>query len=302
MKFRLPPGTFPELELANEDMDNMENVAAMIVDSTIEDFERLRLNDNGLTDKRWKPLKRKAGVMLYEDRSMRESLKRESSLSDAPSRIHPLMAVGTTRGELNELMFGLLNPTREEMLAKSACTGDYLTDCAELASIISPTPSDPLRSLQRLLLNARMKKLAWMLNHNQRQSLDTSKKPNNECSSCGCSVGRSILSGRRQCTLCSSVVCPQCRVPLKVARDVPNMFTKEKKAAPKTRYEKTTVCRPCLREVDRTDSLDVAIDEIRRASPLLAAESGLAVTSASSLFSLINSDQFDRDFFFHSYQ
>ncbi|KAL4173642.1 hypothetical protein KRP22_005592 [Phytophthora ramorum] len=124
MRFRLPAGTFPELELAKEDMDNMEDVAAMIVDSAIDEFERLRLDNNGLADKRWKPIKRKAGVMLYEDRSM----------------------------------------------------------------------------------------------------------------------------------------------------------------------------------PDRTDALDVAIDEIRRASPLLAAESGMAVTSASSLFSLINSDKFDRDCFFHSYQ
>ncbi|ETI45369.1 hypothetical protein F442_09931 [Phytophthora nicotianae P10297] len=419
MKFRLPPGTFPELDLAKEDMDNMENVAAMIVDAAIEDFEQLRLDNNGFADKRWKPIKRKAGVVLYEDRSMRESIKRESSLSEMPQPcgIHPLMAHGTTRGELNELMFGLLNPTREEMLAKSACTGDYLTDCAELASIISPTPSNPLRSLQvkwsligrgpmfvsvvirprdfvylestgialdshgqhvgynlrhsvevpgvrelhehqivranisfcrlfrqkregfievfmtgcvdamgyrypiytsiimtqitdallsfqRLLLNARMKKLAWMLN-NKRQTRDPIKKPTNECSSCGGNLGSVILYGRRECKICSNVVCPHCRVPLKVAwkpRDDPNMFTIERKTAAKTRFEKALVCRPCLRKAERTDALDVAIDEIRRASPLLAVESGLAVTSASSLFSLINSDQFDRDCFFHSYQ
>ncbi|KAG7391031.1 hypothetical protein PHYPSEUDO_006166 [Phytophthora pseudosyringae] len=419
MKFRLPPGTFPELELAKEDMDNMENVAAMIVDSAVEDFERLRLDNNGFADKRWKPIKRKAGVMLYEDQSMRESIKRESMMSDKPpvSGIHPLMAHGTTRGELNELMFGLLNPTRDDMLAKSACTGDYLTDCAELASIISPTPSNPLCSLQvkwsligrgpmfvsvvirprdfvylestgialdsqgehvgyslrhsvevpgvrelhdhqivranisfcrlfrqkreglievfmtgcvdamgyrypiytsivmtqiadallsfqRLLVNARMKKLAWMLN-NKRQTKDASKKTKNECSSCACNLGRAILSGRRECKICSNVVCSQCLVPLKVTwtpRDDPNMFANQKVAANNTRFEKARVCRPCLRNVERTDALDVAIDEIRRASPLLAAESGLAVTSASSLFSLINSDQFDRDCFFHSYQ
>ncbi|OWZ20589.1 hypothetical protein PHMEG_0004968 [Phytophthora megakarya] len=119
MKFCLPPGTFPELDLVKEDMDNMENVASMIINSAIEDFETLRLDNNGLADKRWRPLKRKTGVMLYEDRSMRESIKRESLLSDAtPCGIRPLMAHGTTRGELNELMFGLLNPTREEMLAK----------------------------------------------------------------------------------------------------------------------------------------------------------------------------------------
>ncbi|KAG3172200.1 hypothetical protein PI126_g1517 [Phytophthora idaei] len=188
MKFRLSPGTFSELDLAKEDMENMENVAAMIVDSAIEDFELLRLDKNGFADKRWKPIKRKAGVVLYEDRSMRESIKRESTLSEMPQPcgIHPLMAHGTTR-------------------------------------------------------------VAW--------------KP----------------------------------------RDGPNMFTNEKKTAAMTRFEKALVCRPCLRKVERTDALDVAIDEIRRASPLLAAESGLAVTSASSLFSLINSDQFDRDCFFHTY-
>ncbi|KAG2952594.1 hypothetical protein PC117_g2672 [Phytophthora cactorum] len=206
MKFRLSPGTFSELDLAKEDMDNMENVAAMIVDSAIEDFELLRLDKNGFADKRWKPIKRKAGVVLYEDRSMRENIKRESTLSEMPQPcgIHPLMAHGTTR----------------------------------------------------------------------------------------------------ECKICSSIVCPHCRVPLKVAwkpRDGPNMFTNEKKTAAMTRFEKALVCRPCLRKVERTDALDVAIDEIRRASPLLAAESGLAVTSASSLFSLINSDQFDRDCFFHTY-
>uniref|UniRef100_H3GS30 FYVE-type domain-containing protein n=1 Tax=Phytophthora ramorum TaxID=164328 RepID=H3GS30_PHYRM len=419
MRFRLPAGTFPELELAKEDMDNMEDVAAMIVDSAIDEFERLRLDNNGLADKRWKPIKRKAGVMLYEDRSMRESLKRESTWSATPPStvIHSLMAFGTTRGELNELMFGLLNPTREEMLAKSACTGDYLTDCAELASIISPTPSNPLRSLQvkwsligrgpmfvsmvirprdfvylestgialdnqgehvgfnlrhsvevpgvrelgdhqivranisfcrlfrqkreglievymsgcvdamgyrypiytsivitqiadallsfqRLLLNARMKKLAWMLN-NKKQPRDASKKSKSECSSCGCNLGRMILSGRRECTICRKLVCPPCRVPLKVAwkpREDPNLFANENQTTMKVRFEKAQVCRPCLHIADRTDALDVAIDEIRRASPLLAAESGMAVTSASSLFSLINSDKFDRDCFFHSYQ
>ncbi|POM62215.1 hypothetical protein PHPALM_28654, partial [Phytophthora palmivora] len=98
MKFCLPSGTFPELDLAKEDMDNMENVASVIVNSAIEDFESLRLDNNRLTDKRWKPIKRKAGVMLYEDRSMRESIKRESMISDVtPSGIRPLMAHGTTR-------------------------------------------------------------------------------------------------------------------------------------------------------------------------------------------------------------
>ncbi|KAL4158053.1 hypothetical protein PRNP1_003833 [Phytophthora ramorum] len=208
MRFRLPAGTFPELELAKEDMDNMEDVAAMIVDSAIDEFERLRLDNNGLADKRWKPIKRKAGVMLYEDRSMRESLKRESTWSVTPpsTGIHSLMAFGTTRGELNELM---------------------------------------------------------------------------------------------------KLVCPPCRVPLKVAwkpREDPNLFANENQTTMKVRFEKAQVCRPCLHIADRTDALDVAIDEIRRASPLLAAESGMAVTSASSLFSLINSDKFDRDCFFHSYQ
>ncbi|RLN92902.1 hypothetical protein BBJ28_00009746 [Nothophytophthora sp. Chile5] len=422
MKFSLPPGTFPALELANEDMDDMENVAAMLVDSAIAEYEHHRLENNGFADrKRWKPIKQLAGVTMYEDRSVKQGGKRESVNPAAPppsSGIHALMAFGTTRGDLNELMFGLLNPTREEMLAKSACTGDYLTDCAELASIISPTPSNPLRSLQvkwsligkgpplvsviirprdfvylestgialdsqgehvgynlrhsvevagvreleehqivranisfcrlfrqkrdgvievfmagcvdamgyrypihssivmtqiadallscqRLLLNARMKKLAWMLSTNNQVLVapSTGRNTKNKCSSCGCSIGRQILHSRRTCRLCAGPVCPHCRVPLKVAwtsREGGGEFGEKNVLQGTTRREKALVCRPCLRKVDLTSAVEVAVDEIRRASPLLAAESGMAVTSASSLFSLINSDRFDRDFFFVS--
>ncbi|KAL4105672.1 hypothetical protein PRIC1_003732 [Phytophthora ramorum] len=264
MRFRLPAGTFPELELAKEDMDNMEDVAAMIVDSAIDEFERLRLDNNGLADKRWKPIKRKAGVMLLF-RQKREGLIEVymSGCVDAMGYRYPIYT-----------------------------------------SIVITQIADALLSFQRLLLNARMKKLAWMLN-NKNQPRDASKKSKSECSSCGCNLGRMILSGRRECTICRKLVCPPCRVPLKVAwkpREDPNLFANENQTTMKVRFEKAQVCRPCLHIADRTDALDVAIDEIRRASPLLAAESGMAVTSASSLFSLINSDKFDRDCFFHSYQ
>ncbi|RLN55002.1 hypothetical protein BBJ29_007363 [Phytophthora kernoviae] len=301
MRFRLPPGTFPVLDLANEDMDNMENVASAIVDSAIEEYERHRLENNKSVDKRWKAIKRKAGVMLYEDRAMRASLRTRSSFFEKPptSGIRSLMAFGTTRGELNELMFGLLNSTREEMLAKSACTGDYLTDCAELASIISPTPSHPLRSLQvkwsligrgPMLVNVVIRPRDFVYLESTGIALDSQ----------GQHVGYNLRHSVEVPGVRELEEHQICRVPLKIAwaprydeNDCPN----DKKSKKRIQYEKAMVCRPCLRQVDRTDPLDVAVDEIRRASPLLAAESGMAVTSASSLFSLINSDQFDHDFF-----
>ncbi|KAL8023428.1 hypothetical protein Plhal710r2_c006g0027211 [Plasmopara halstedii] len=384
MKFRLSSDTFPEIDLAKEDMENMETMAASIVDAAIDVFERLQLSKSEMFAKRWKPIKRISDVTLYEDSSMRQRVKKKTILNGA-SGIYPLMAHGTTPGELNEIMFGLLNPTREEMLAISACTGSYITDCAELASIITPTLKNPLRSLQikwsllekgptlasylirprdlcvrelheyqivrahmsfcrlfrqksegqietfmtgcvdamgywdqiytsivmtqiantlltfqRLLLNGRMKKLAWML-RTKKNFEDSSNKSSNVCNSCGRHIG--CFSYRwRNCKLCSNVLCPHCRVPLRVAWkfcDNRKMLLKAKITKSKTQLEKTFLCRLCLWKIDRIDALDVANDMIGRTLPLLVSEVGVATTSATSIFSLINSDRFDRDCFFH---
>ncbi|KAG6950976.1 hypothetical protein JG688_00013923, partial [Phytophthora aleatoria] len=57
-----------------------------------------------------------------------------------------ILAVGTFEGELNDLMFGIVNPTQEIMRVKASYVKDY-SDGAVLANIVVPTVEDPFRSV-----------------------------------------------------------------------------------------------------------------------------------------------------------
>ncbi|KAG3069504.1 hypothetical protein PI124_g19404 [Phytophthora idaei] len=57
-----------------------------------------------------------------------------------------ILAVGTFEGELNDLMFGTVNPTQEVMRVKASYVKDY-SDGAVLANIVVPTVEDPFRSV-----------------------------------------------------------------------------------------------------------------------------------------------------------
>ncbi|KAE8903277.1 hypothetical protein PF005_g12410 [Phytophthora fragariae] len=57
-----------------------------------------------------------------------------------------ILAEGTFEGQLNDLMFGTVNPTQEIMRVKASYVKDY-SDGAVLANIIVPTTEDPFRSV-----------------------------------------------------------------------------------------------------------------------------------------------------------
>jgi hypothetical protein len=58
-----------------------------------------------------------------------------------------LQLVGSVPGSLDDAMYGTLGATSEAMRVKSACERDSITDGAVLATITSPTTTDPFRSL-----------------------------------------------------------------------------------------------------------------------------------------------------------
>lgn len=158
MKFQLPPGTFPALELSREDMDNMENVASLLVDAAVAEYADFRRAVRGGTADRarWKPLKHRDGINVFQERvattpSIRPPRKGLTRSRSAPlyksDNIQSLLAVGCVPGDVRDALLGLLNTTREQSQFKAACTSDGVTDSAVLASIVLPTPSNPQRQL-----------------------------------------------------------------------------------------------------------------------------------------------------------
>ncbi|ETP48811.1 hypothetical protein F442_05542 [Phytophthora nicotianae P10297] len=107
----------------------------------------------------WKFVKKQGGLAVYRDRdanarhnedtiTMVETNGRISSQEhQPPGQIESLLCIGTLPGTLDDIMCGIVCPTAQDTMLKSSCIGDNIVDCCVLASILSPTPEDPWRSL-----------------------------------------------------------------------------------------------------------------------------------------------------------
>ncbi|OWZ02723.1 hypothetical protein PHMEG_00025669 [Phytophthora megakarya] len=71
-----------------------------------------------------------------------------SSLDDDNSSGLPrLLAVGTLRGSLDDVMYGVVSPNASSVRLRSSYLGEHIADCAILREIKSPSPADPFRFL-----------------------------------------------------------------------------------------------------------------------------------------------------------
>lgn len=107
----------------------------------------------------WKLVKHRGGLNIYRDHAvdatchdksvaMVEENGRVSSFEPpVPGQIQALLCTGTISGTLDDVMHGVVSPTAEDAMLKSSCIGDNVVDCCVLASILTPTPQDPWRSL-----------------------------------------------------------------------------------------------------------------------------------------------------------
>lgn len=58
-----------------------------------------------------------------------------------------VLAMGTTPGALDDVMYGIVNPTIEVLRVKSSYIDDHFADVAVLATLATPTQEDPYQSL-----------------------------------------------------------------------------------------------------------------------------------------------------------
>ncbi|KAK1940803.1 hypothetical protein P3T76_007509 [Phytophthora citrophthora] len=133
-----------------------------LVDSYVEDYTRKYedfVQDKRQVDKRrWEHVKSKDNVHVYAERTRKELKRRgfepENSLS-ATQRLKTgskdkdlplILSVGTLVGELDDLMYGVVNPTLEQMRIKTSYVGD-LESAALLCSVLGPSKEDPFRSI-----------------------------------------------------------------------------------------------------------------------------------------------------------
>lgn len=161
---RFTTSPFDEVALTMGDWSQLEALAQAFVSDNLRQY--LRHSAVGLDkvdDRRWKVVKAKEALRVYAERSQSDMARRgrkHSSNSTEASRTNaedddteyfvcelPVMfSAGTLVGNLEDVMFGVVNPSLELMRIKSSYVDD-VSGAAVLASIVEPSMDDPFCSL-----------------------------------------------------------------------------------------------------------------------------------------------------------
>uniref|UniRef100_K3W8N4 FYVE-type domain-containing protein n=1 Tax=Globisporangium ultimum (strain ATCC 200006 / CBS 805.95 / DAOM BR144) TaxID=431595 RepID=K3W8N4_GLOUD len=152
---KYPANTFPRIELSADEEVAFAATAEELVKRTVMQYHEHLTRFNGVVDEyRWKQVKRREDVRVYRERhpgaNDEDSEPPLNDLNDATDDkgVAPhLLVLGTTPGLLDDVVYGALCPTEDDMKLKSAYVEDEYLHRTVLVPILSPTPESPLRDL-----------------------------------------------------------------------------------------------------------------------------------------------------------
>ncbi|KAG2806436.1 hypothetical protein PC129_g16395 [Phytophthora cactorum] len=134
-----------------------------IVDMHVEDYitkyvDHVLVDKRKVDNRRWEHVKSKDKLRVYAERTHKELSRRgiepETSLS-ATQRVQEhsvskdlpvVMGIGTLVGDLDDLMFGVVSPTLDDMRVKASYVHD-VDSAAVLCPVVGPSKEDPFRSV-----------------------------------------------------------------------------------------------------------------------------------------------------------
>ncbi|KAG1688429.1 hypothetical protein DVH05_003735 [Phytophthora capsici] len=144
VKGRFTVNPFPDLNLSESDTGNLHEIAGSILDANVQRYENFLTKENKKIDaNHWKVLKTKENSTVY---TARHHDVYRTGTSTNSSGLPSLLSLGTTVGALEDMMYGVVNPTLEIMRIKASYVDD-LSGAAVLANLEDPTVQDPFRSL-----------------------------------------------------------------------------------------------------------------------------------------------------------
>eukprot|EP00644_Phytophthora_capsici_P002007 jgi/Phyca11/575513/estExt2_Genewise1.C_PHYCAscaffold_740136 len=148
---------YPDVHVSEEERQQLIDLVNGYVADYFHKYEEFVVIDKRQVDeKRWKPVKSKDNLHVYTERTRKEltrmGLVPENSLSETqrlsePAKDLPVMlSVGTFVGQMDDLMFGVVNPTLDVMRIKASYVHD-LDSAAVLCPVVEPSEEEPFRSL-----------------------------------------------------------------------------------------------------------------------------------------------------------
>ena len=123
---------YPDLVLSDEDRIELLQLERDLILEIFPKYEAFVLDDNRIVKRaQWKAIGEDKNLHVYAERKgWSDDLAPEEPSSQDPAdswqkHMPLILAVGTFEGELNDLMFGTVNPTQEIMRVKASYVKDY---------------------------------------------------------------------------------------------------------------------------------------------------------------------------------
>ncbi|TDH74281.1 hypothetical protein CCR75_005072 [Bremia lactucae] len=144
---------YPHLVLTDADRDILLQLEKDLIVEVFPKYEEFVVAEHRKVKRsQWKAIGEDKNLHVYVERRgwndnvLEEEEVVQESTDNWQKHMPIILAVGTFEGELNDLMFGTVNPTQEIMRVKASYVKDY-SDGAVLANIVVPTAADPFRSV-----------------------------------------------------------------------------------------------------------------------------------------------------------
>uniref|UniRef100_H3H7L4 Uncharacterized protein n=1 Tax=Phytophthora ramorum TaxID=164328 RepID=H3H7L4_PHYRM len=150
---------YPNVHVSEEERQQLIELVDGFVQDYFQKYQDFVVVDKHTVDeRRWAHVKSKDNLHIYTERSVKELARKglvaknvsNTELSDdntAPDKELPVMlSTGTFVGEMDDLMFGVVNPTLDVMRIKASYVHD-LDSAAVLCPVVQPSEEEPFRSL-----------------------------------------------------------------------------------------------------------------------------------------------------------
>ncbi|KAG6616701.1 uncharacterized protein IUM83_17926 [Phytophthora cinnamomi] len=134
---------YPELTVSDEERLQLVDLVNGFVTEHFQKYEDFVVVDKHKVDEqRWKLVRSKDSQHVYAERSGKGSGEEDAAAKDMPV----VLSVGTLVGDVDDVMFGVVNPTLDVMRVKASYVHD-LDSAAVLFPVVEPSAEEPFRSL-----------------------------------------------------------------------------------------------------------------------------------------------------------
>ncbi|KAG1692250.1 hypothetical protein DVH05_025680 [Phytophthora capsici] len=142
---------FPKVKVNEVERQELIRIVDLHVENYINKYvDHVRIDKRKVDNCRWEHVKSRDKLHVYAERTQKELNRRgiesETCVDEAQEQMPVVLGIGTLVGELDDLMFGVVNPTLDDMRIKASYVHD-VDSAAVLCPVVGPSKEDPFRSI-----------------------------------------------------------------------------------------------------------------------------------------------------------